>query len=64
MMNRNRLIEVFISNVANAIIHQILEKAIDKQEIADVYNKEVRNSKEIQGKNKSHKQKLTWKRYR
>ena len=44
MMNRNRLIEVFISNLANAIIHQILEKAIDKQEIAGVYSKEVKNS--------------------
>lgn len=47
MTNRNKLIGVFISNLANAVIHQILEKAINKREIADVYNKEVRNSWEI-----------------
>lgn len=47
MTNRNKLIELFISNLANAVIHQILEKAIDKHEIAEGYNKEVRNSWEI-----------------
>ena len=46
-MNRNRLIDAFISNVANSVVHQILEKAIDKPEISQVYKKEVTNSWEI-----------------
>lgn len=47
MMNKNKLIEVFASNLANAVIHQILEKAIGITEIAKSYNKEVKNSWEI-----------------
>lgn len=43
-MNRNKLLALFVSNLANAIVHQILEKAIDKPEIAQGYNKEVLNS--------------------
>ncbi len=46
-MNRNRLIDAFISNVANVVLHEILEKAIDKEEIALVYEKEIKNSLEI-----------------
>ena len=46
-MNRNKLIEVLISNLTNAVVHQILELAIDKQEISERYNKEVKNSREI-----------------
>ena len=46
-MNRNRLIEAFISNLANAIIHKILEKAIEQEEIAERYNKEIKNSFQI-----------------
>jgi len=46
-MNRNKLIEAFISNPANAVVHKILEKAIDKEEISQSYNKEIRNSREI-----------------
>lgn len=46
-MNRNKLIDLFISNISNAIVHKILEKAIDKQEIALKYNKEIINSWEI-----------------
>jgi len=46
-MNRNKLIEIFISNLTNSIVHQILEKAIDQQEIAERYYKEVKNSWEI-----------------
>ena len=47
MANRNKLLELFISNIANAIIHKILEKAIDKPEISERYNKEIKNSWEI-----------------
>lgn len=46
-MNRNKLIEIFISNMSNAILHEILEKAIDKPEIAGKYNKEIINSFQI-----------------
>ena len=47
MANRNKLLELFISNLANAIIHKILEKAIDKPDISERYNKEIKNSWEI-----------------
>lgn len=46
-MNRNKLLNLFASNLANVIVHKILEKAIDKPEIANVYTKEVKNSFEI-----------------
>ena len=47
MANRNKLIEAFISNLSTAIVHQVLEKAIDINEISERYNKEVKNSWEI-----------------
>jgi|SRR3989344_3293384 len=46
-MNRNRLLNLFISNLSNVIVHKILEKAIDKPEIAEVYSKEIKNSLDI-----------------
>ncbi|PIN77030.1 hypothetical protein COV15_03340 [Candidatus Woesearchaeota archaeon CG10_big_fil_rev_8_21_14_0_10_34_12] len=46
-MNRNKLIELFISNIANAIVHKILEKAIDVPEIIGKYRTEVINSWKI-----------------
>ncbi len=49
-MNRNRLIEAFVSNLSTVIVHKILEKAIDKEEIASHYNKEIINSWEISKK--------------
>ncbi len=42
-MNRNRLIDAFVSNLANAVLHEILEMAIDRDEIALVYEKEIKN---------------------
>jgi hypothetical protein len=42
--NRNKLIDLFIGNMCNAILHKILEKAIDIPEIASKYNKEILNS--------------------
>ena len=47
MANRNKLLELFISNLANAITHNILEKAIDDSEVSEKYNKEIKNSREI-----------------
>ncbi len=46
-MNRNKLIELFIANLSNAVLHKILEKAIDIQEISLRYSKEIINSWEI-----------------
>lgn len=46
-MNRNKTLNLFVSNLANVIVHKILEKAIDRPEIASVYTKEVKNSLEI-----------------
>lgn len=46
-MGRNRNIERLISNLANAVIHQILEKAIDKNELKDYYRNEIINSWKI-----------------
>lgn len=45
--NRNKLIDLFIGNLSNAILHRILEKAIKHEEIARKYQKEMRNSWEI-----------------
>jgi nitrogenase subunit NifH len=47
MKNRNQLIEAFVSNLSNAIVHQILETAIDQQEISQKYVKEFKNSWQI-----------------
>lgn len=45
--NRNKLIDLFIGNMSNFIVHKILEKAINKEEISKRYKKEQTNSLEI-----------------
>ena len=47
VQNKNKLIELFIWNIANTIVHRILEKAIEKVEIAQRYRKELITSLEI-----------------
>lgn len=47
VQNRNKLITLFIGNISNAIVHEILEKAIDKDEIREKYNKELKTSYDI-----------------
>ena len=42
--NRNKLIETFIGNLANSVLHSILEKAIMQEEIARKYHKELLTS--------------------
>ena len=42
--NRNKLIDLLIGNISNAILHRILEKAIDIPEIASKYTKEIKTS--------------------
>jgi len=45
--NRNKLIELFISNIYNAIVHEILRRAINQEELSSKYNKELLNSLQI-----------------
>jgi hypothetical protein len=47
--NRNKLIELFIGNISNSVVHIILEKAIEKEKgyLADKYRKESVNSFEL-----------------
>ncbi len=39
--NRNKLIDLFIGNISNSIVHKILEKAIDNKEITIKYEREL-----------------------
>lgn len=45
--NRNKLIGLFIGNIANAVVHKILEQAIEDELLRKYYNKELLNSVEI-----------------
>ena len=45
--NRNKLIDLFIGNISNSIVHDILEKAIDNEETSSRYEKELTTSFEI-----------------
>ena len=45
--NRNKLIDLFIGNISNSIVHKILEKAINDKELANRYNKELLSSLKI-----------------
>ncbi|MFH1358501.1 MAG: hypothetical protein ABIH37_01285 [archaeon] len=45
--NRNKLIEIFISNLSNSIVHEILEKATNQDELINKYDKELLNSLNI-----------------
>lgn len=45
--NRNQLVDIFIGNLANAIVHTILENSIDKEELISKYRNEVLNSYDI-----------------
>jgi len=45
--NRNKLIELFISNLTNSIVHEILEKATKQDALINKYDKELLNSLNI-----------------
>jgi len=47
VQNRNKLIDLFIGNIANAIVHEILENALSEDVVADKYRKELTTSFEI-----------------
>lgn len=44
MQNRNKLLDLFIGNISNAVLHTILETAIDNPQIANKYEKELTTS--------------------
>ena len=44
VQNRNKLIELFIGNLSNSIIHEILERAVSFEWLVDKYDKEMLNS--------------------
>lgn len=46
-LNRKKLIDLFIGNISNAILHKILEKAVEDDVIRKYYDKEFLNSFEI-----------------
>ena len=45
--NRNKLIDLFIGNISNAVLHKILESAIEDPSIANKYDKEINVSFDI-----------------
>ncbi len=45
--SRNKLIDLFIGNIANAVVHKILEQAVDDEILREYYDKELLNSVEI-----------------
>ena len=45
--NRNKLINLFIGNIANAVLHKILEQAVHDGLLRKYYDKELLNSVEI-----------------
>ena len=47
VQKRKKLIDLFIGNIANSIVHEILEKAIDNRDISVRYEKELTISFEI-----------------
>lgn len=44
---RKKLIELFIGNISNSILHKVLEKAIDNEEITSKYKKETDVSQKL-----------------
>ena len=47
VQNRNRFIILLLGNLANAIVHKILEKSSNEPELSGKYRKELLNSLEI-----------------
>lgn len=45
--NRNKLIDLFVGNISNSVVHRILEKAIEEENIRRHYDKEFIISLEI-----------------
>lgn len=45
--NRNKIIDIFVGNISNCIVHKILEKAIDEENIRKHYDREFLTSLEV-----------------
>ena len=41
VQNRNKLIELFVGNLSNSIVHEILERAVSFKWLVDKYDKEM-----------------------
>mgnify|MGYP001616548739 CR=1 FL=1 len=46
-INRKKMINLFIGNISNAVLHRILEQAVEDDVIRKYYDKEFLNSFEI-----------------
>ncbi|MFA5887782.1 MAG: hypothetical protein WC852_03670 [Candidatus Nanoarchaeia archaeon] len=44
MPNKSKLVRIFIGNIANAVVHEVLENAIEEQSLRSHYGKEMQNS--------------------
>src|SRR3989338_7935233 len=44
VQNKSKLVNIFISNVANAVVHHILEEIITDENLRNYYDKELNNS--------------------
>ena len=58
--NRNKLIDLFIGNIANAALHKILEQAVDDELLRKYYDKELLNSVEIARKYREKINPVNW----
>lgn len=47
VQNRNKLIDLFIGNISNSVVHEILEKAVENEYLSKRYEKELTTSFEI-----------------
>ena len=47
VQNRNKLIDLFIGNLSNAILHRILEQSVEDEDLSRYYGKEALNSVKI-----------------
>lgn len=45
--NRNKLIDLFVGNISNSVIHMILGKAVEEDNIREHYNKELSISLDV-----------------
>lgn len=41
VQNRNKLIELFVGNISNSIVHDILERSVSEEIVAHKYRKEL-----------------------
>ena len=44
MQNKSKLVRIFIGNIANAVVHEVLENAIEEQSLRSHYGTEMQNS--------------------